>query len=268
MNGEVAGRRVLCSIARSAFEVISRLLDLDQRLARDLRSEETSSRQVYREEHITTCMAATLLEKFPENVSITLFTPPEETKNGADWYWRFERRGRGAIHARVQAKRVQRTEFNQPDPQGIVDIDQQQLDRLIRSTREATSEMPGLEAWLATFARFDATPPCGCRRKDLSDCSHHRHDPDCVERVPSLWIAKAGDVLRLGKVPVARVVEHSIRLDCLLPCIDRGIPTGPADKNGPRQKNFTLVANPPPYEECVAYFRQDPSIAGAMQIAV
>lgn len=91
MDGEAVNRQVLCDIARTAFEVVNRLLARDQLLARELQSETTASRQVYREECITVEMAATLRERFPQNVEITLFTPPEETRTGADWYWRFER---------------------------------------------------------------------------------------------------------------------------------------------------------------------------------
>ena len=188
MNGESANsRQVLCDIARSAFEVVNRLLDRDQLLARELRSDSTTSRQVYREECITVEMAATLRERFRDNVEITLFTPPEEAQTGADWYWRFER-GNGAIHARVQAKRVQRTEFGQMDARGEVQIDLQQLEQLISATSDASNELSELQASLATFARFDANPPCG--RTNLSrDCQRHSHERECSRQKPSLWIA-------------------------------------------------------------------------------
>lgn len=122
MNGECYNRKVLCNIARWAFSVVNRLLERDQLLARELRSATTGSHQIYREECITVEMATELRERFPEHVEITLFTPPEEIRTGADWYWRFEK-ARGAIHARVQAKRVQRTAFGQADDRGHVDID-------------------------------------------------------------------------------------------------------------------------------------------------
>ncbi len=266
MNGEAANRQVLCDIARSAFEVINRLLARDQLLAGKLRSDATTSRQIYREECITVEMAATLRELYPQNVEITLFTPHEETGTGADWYWRFERGGR-AIHARVQAKRVQRTEFGQADPDGHVDIDRPQLDQLIEATNAASSQLPGLHAWLATFARFDATPPCGC--DNLLSCQRHRHTGACADHSPSLWIAQACEMrdLTARRVPVRKVVEHSVRLDCILPCID-----GPDATQGPGVKGFTLTTGLLPYQDCIARIQQDAalrkSFKGAMRIAV
>lgn len=82
----------------------------DQRLARELRSSTTGSRQIYREESITVEMLTELRGLFRDLVEITLFTSPEEKRTGADWYWRFEKAG-AAIHPRVQAQRAQRTEF-------------------------------------------------------------------------------------------------------------------------------------------------------------
>ncbi|MEP0847476.1 MAG: hypothetical protein HRF50_11765 [Phycisphaerae bacterium] len=188
MNGEAANRQILCDIARTAFEVVNRLLARDQRLARELRSETTTSRQVYREECITVEMAATLRERFPQNVQIKLFTPREETRTGADWYWRFER-GDRAIHACVQAKRVQRNEFGEADRDGRVDIDLPQLNQLIELTGSVSDRLPSLQARLATFARFDARPPCG--KDDLSRCRRHSHARGCALHGPSLWIAQA-----------------------------------------------------------------------------
>ena len=266
MNGEAANRQVLCDIARTAFEVINRLLARDQVLARELRSETTTSRQVYREECITVELAATLRERFPANVEITLFTPPEETQTGADWYWRFEQ-GERAIHARVQAKRVQRAAFGQADSDGHVDIDQPQLNRLLDATRGALSQLPGLQAWLATFARFNATPPCG--QDDLSRCRRHIHAQACVLHEPSLWIAQASEIQRLScsRLPVREVVEHSVRLDCILPCID-----GPDTVKGPAAKGFTLTAGLPLYQDCIDGIRRDPallkSFEGALRIFV
>ena len=127
-------------------------------------------------------MATTLREQFPSHVEITLFTPQEETGTGADWYWRFERED-GAIHARVQAKRVQRKRFGDPDDRGSIDIDVSQLNRLIQATAEAT-ELPGLQAWLATYARFDATPPC--RKENLQWCPQHSHQDVCASGTPSM----------------------------------------------------------------------------------
>ena len=51
---------MLCDIARSAFEVANRLLSCGQRYAQALRSSETGSRQIYREESLTVEMATVL----------------------------------------------------------------------------------------------------------------------------------------------------------------------------------------------------------------
>lgn len=272
MNGHDPNRQVLCDIARSAFEVVSRLLSRDQLLARELRSSDTGSRQIYREECLTVEMAATLREQFSDHVEITLFTPHEEKRNGADWYWRFER-GDHAIHARVQAKRVQRTDFDQADDLGHIDIDIQQLERLRRATNEAAIKIPGLEAWLATFARSDATPPCGFT--DLQRCRHHRHQAACAEHGPSLWIAGLEELMvHLGRSgsaaerpSVRTIVQHSLRLDCLLPYID-----GPSADRGPAKKGFTLAPGRGTYQGCVAIIEGDALLRkefeGALRVTV
>lgn len=266
INGEVVNRQVLCDIARAAFEVINRLLARDQLLARQLRSDRTMSRQICREECITVEMAATLRERFPQNVEITLFTPPEETRTGADWDWRFEK-SKQAIHARVQAKRVRHTAFGQPDGEGDVRIDQSQLDQLIKTTNAASDKLPGLQAWLATFARFDATPPCG--RENLMQCSRHRHERACAGHHACLWIAQASDIqaLRVARLTVPQVIEHSVRLDCILPCID-----APGVMKGPAVKGFTLADDLPGYQDCIGDIRGAPallkSFKGALRIFV
>src|SRR5882672_7377145 len=152
MNGDTANRKVLCDMAQCAFEVVDRLLSRDQLFARDLRSPTATSRQVYREECITVEMATTLRERFPDHVEITLFTTQEETQNGADWYWRVER-GSNAIHAQVQAKRIRRGQFEQTDNEGRVHIDGHQLNNLLNGVQNAADRIPGLQAWLATYAR-------------------------------------------------------------------------------------------------------------------
>ena len=266
MNGQVNYRRVLCDIAHCAFEVVNGLLSRDQSLARELRSPTTGSRQVYREESITVEMAATLRERFPENVEITLFTPDEEKQTGADWYWRFER-GDRAIHARVQAKRVQRAEYGQRDDLGHVDIDTAQLIQLLQATTETTSQLPGLQAWLATYARFRATPPCGY--DELWFCPRHRHQETCASHEPSLWIANAQEIkdLDVRRASVEQIVQSSVRLDCILPCIDR-----PAAGDGPARKGFVLEGGLLTYQECVetiegsALLRS--TFEGALRIAV
>lgn len=266
MNDEDQGRQVLCNIARSAFEVVNRLLSRDQLLARALRSSETSSRQIYREECLTVEMAATLLQKFPNHVEITLFTPPEETRTGADWYWRFEK-GDRAIHAHVQAKRVQRTAFGQDDAIGHVDIDIPQLDQLLDATIKAGDSLPGLQAWVATYARFDAAPPCG--QQDLRCCPIHRHEAACAEHQPSLWIAKAQEIRDTlngaRRASVRTLIEHSVRLDCMLPCIVERDPN-----YGPASKGFVIQNGLKTYQDCVAAIEGDTQLRkefeGALRI--
>ncbi|MCB9104128.1 MAG: hypothetical protein H6633_07765 [Anaerolineales bacterium] len=266
MNGEIYNRKVLCDIAHCAFEVINRLLSRDQLLARETRSATTHSRQIYREECITVEMAATLRERFPGQVEITLFTPPEETRTGADWYWRFES-GKRAIHARVQAKRVQRTEFSQDDSHGHVDIDLPQLTQLLQATSAATDQLSGLQAWLATYARFHATPPCGYN--NLTQCIQHQHQEACENHEPSLWIAKAQEIEQIARpqMPVRNVIQNSVRLDCMLPCIT-GLDAAP----GPATKGFTLQTGLQTYQECIEIIERDvllrSEFEGALRIAV
>ena len=266
MNGEDSNRQILCNIARSSFEVVNRLLERDRLLARELRSDATSSRQVYREECITVEMAATLRERFPEHVEITLFTAREEKPTGADWYWRFER-GDRAIHALVQAKRVQRTQFGQQDDAGHVDIDLDQLTQLVKRPTSASEDLPNLEAWLATFARFDANPPCD--EHDLGKCPRHKHAGGCTDHGPSLWIAQASEILSLAakRLPIQKIVEQSVRLDCILPCID-----GPSTENGPARKKFALSVGLLPYQDCLDLILGNAALGaafqGAMRIAV
>ena len=266
MNGEERDRQILCDIARTAFAVVGRLLSRDQLLARELRSSITGSHQIYREECITVEMAAELRERFRDHVEITLFTPPEERLAGADWYWRFERAG-GAIHARVQAKRVRRTEFNQTDDGGHIDLDTLQLARLVEATKSVSETLSGLQAWLATYARFEATPPCGSI--DLQRCPHHRHHAACANHGPSLWIAQAREIqgLSVGRTAVEEIVRKSLRLDCLLPCInERNTDPGPANKG------FTIQSGLSSYQDCVSTIEGDTRLRkefeGALQIVV
>lgn len=266
MNGEGKDRQVLCDIARTAFAVVGRLLSRDQLLASELRSSTTGSRQIYREECITVEMATELRERFPDHVEITLFTPPEETRTGADWYWRFEKAG-GAIHARVQAKRVQRTEFGQADERGRVDLDMPQLAQLVSATRNAGDELAGLQAWLATYARFDASPPCGA--DDLQGCDLHQHRTPCTSHRPSLWIAQAQEFINgaRGQLSVEEIIRKSLRLDCILPCID-----GSQAQGGPASKGFSTQSRLRSYRECVSTIEADARLRrefeGALRIAV
>jgi hypothetical protein len=205
-------------------------------------------------------MASALRERFPDHVEITLFTPPEETRTGADWYWRFEKAG-GAIHARVQAKRVQRTEFGQSDNLGHVDIDRPQLGQLLAATRVAQAQLPGLQAWLATYARFDATPPCG--QEDMAHCNHHGHGGTCQLQEPSVWIAKAESFASgAPRIPIHRIVQDSVRLDCVLPCIDQ------QGGNGPEEKGFSLELIPKTFQECVAAIEAEATLRAGFEGAL
>jgi hypothetical protein len=268
MTDVADGQRILCQIANCAFEIVGRLLERDQLLAESLRSTETNSRQIFREESITLEMVATLKERFPNHVDVTVFTAAEETRNGADWYWRFQKANH-AIHARVQAKRVQRSAFGQPDSSGTVEIDIDQLQRLIATAELDQVQLPGLQSWLATYARYDATPPCN---REPTDCSKHGCGGNCAgqPRIPSVWITKAQELVDSPHSRQTRrirdIVQNSIRLDCVLPCID----IDPSNATGPNAKGLVLSANLPPYEKCVASIERNPAMGdtlrGALQI--
>lgn len=263
MNSAVANRKILCDIAHLAFGVVEGWLSRDQRFARELRSSKTTSRQIVGEEAITVDLAIKLREQFPNHVDLTLFTHPEETETGADWYWRIERINH-AIHARVQAKRVQRTAFGESDEDGYIDIDQEQLRHLLLATRTAATSIVGLQAWLTTYARFRATPPCGC--EDLISCANHRHSRPCATGQPSVWIADAQEIEDSGMkvASISQIVQQSIRFDCVLPCIDT---LGVA---GPAKKNFVLQSGLQSYQDCVSIIESDPQLRsqfkGALRI--
>lgn len=264
MTLQTSSQGILCQIANRAFEVVSRLLERDRLLAESLRTSVTTSRQIYREECITVEMASTLKEEFPNHIDIELFTGPEESRNGADWYWYIEKPN-GAIHARVQAKRVQRSEFGQNDSEGHINVDIAQLRNLITAIESHDEKLPGLQAWLATYGRFDATPPCG---REPSTCRNHRCGNHCRGfGLPSVWIAQAAEIVnevRSADVRMGDIVQHSLRLDCILPCIDQG---GSAP---PSSKGFALDANLPAYDFSIAAIQNDPalrtSFEGAMRI--
>jgi hypothetical protein len=264
MTDVANSQSVLCQIANCAFEVVGNLLNRDQLLAEKLRSPETVSRQIYREECITLEMASTLKERFPEQIDLTIFTPAEEARNGADWYWRVQK-GNFAIHARVQAKRVQRSAFGQLDSDGAVDFDASQLRRLLDATNSARSSVPDLQAWIATFARYDATPPCG---GEPSECRKHGCNQNCegMNRLPSIWIAQAQDFTN-GKfldqsMVVRQVVESSLRLDCILPCID------PRNSDGPARKGFVLTPGLPSFDDCIAAIDRNSALNGTFEGAI
>src|SRR5262249_21664691 len=133
MDEPRSSQRILCQIANSAFEIVNNRLSRDQQFAELLRSTSTTSRQIFGEEGITEEIASTLKERFTDHIDITLFTHPEEKSTGADWYWRIQKPS-GAIHARVQAKRIRQSEFGQDDSKGTIQIDVEQLENLIVAT--------------------------------------------------------------------------------------------------------------------------------------
>ncbi len=266
MNGVNVNRKILCNIAHFAFEVVNDLLARDQLLSNKLRSHETSSRQIFREETITELLVTSLVLEFPQYIDLVLFTQREETWTGADWYWRVER-GNDAIHARVQAKRVHRATFGQPDEDGYIDVNLQQLDDLLEATRKDTQKLVRLEAWLATYARYHrypVTPPCGCH--NLLGCEYHYHAEVCTNSQPSLWIANAQEIAssRIQQASIEQIVQHSVRLDCILPCIDA------SGASGPHKKGFMLQGGLQSYEECVTTIANDPQLRsefkGALRI--
>ncbi len=264
MDGESINRKILCDIAHAAFNVVNCLLENDQGLAPHIRSRETKSHQFVDEETITNMLVIQLLKKFPNNIDFTLFTHNEESRNGADWYWRIEY-GDHAIHAHVQAKRVKRESFDESNDfdSGHIDIDSSQLEKLILATR--TVPIKGLEAWLVTYARFNAAPPC--RFNDLQDCKLHHHAETCADDQPSLWIANAQEIVDSeirNHISIKEIVERSIRLDCILPCIDR------AGISGPAKKGFVLQSDLQSFEECMDTIMSDPKLClefrGALRI--
>jgi hypothetical protein len=267
MTNPPNSQAILCEISNCAFEAVSDLLSRDQLLAKELRNSETISRQIFREECITLEMASRLKERFPAQIEIIVFTPAEETQNGADWYWRIQK-GAGAIHARVQAKRIQRSAFGQADPDGTVDLDRGQLRTLVDAANRDQTTFPGLQAWISTFGRYDATPPCGV---NPCKCKKHQCGGRCSGKViPSVWIAQAEDFINDGsqslRLPIREVVEISLRLDCILPCIDHGTEDGPA------VKGYSLAYGLPSFDSCVAAIQSNPTLRGefrgALQLSI
>lgn len=245
---DATNRKALCDIARRCFAIANQQLEIDQKLSKQVRSEGSSSRQFVNEETITDLLVGDLLTRFPGRVKMELFTRAEENMNGADWYWRLEAGGR-AIHARVQAKRVHRSEFGQEDSAGHVKINRVQLDKLVNVTHQDRCHIPGLQSWVVTFLRYEGNPPCGC--DDLNGCERHQHGHSCDGHAPSVWVADAKEIYELGKssLTARQIVEHSIRLDCMLPCI-----AGPRG-GGPASKGFALQFGLPSFSECVATIR-------------
>ena len=255
------------------MDVVANELDDDQLLAQHFRSGQTSSHQFIREESITERIARALFKRFREYTDFTLFTPHEESRNGTDWYWRFQIDDL-SIHAHVQAKRIQRTMFGQADKDGIVELDTEQIERLLDVAADARKRVRGLQTWIATYARFDATPPCG---KNPVNCSTHGCNLACqgTTRQPSIWIAKASDFAGYGRrsrqmMRMNEIAQNSIRLDCLLPCIESG--TTAVNRIGPMVKDFVLAPNLMSYESSIEAIRGDSALSdefkGALKIKV
>lgn len=259
----------LCRIANEAMMVVSELLTADQAHAGDLRSGLGSSRQFVREETITESLAIRLQSKFSEHVEMQLFTPAEEVRFGADWYWHF-RRGNMAIHALVQAKRVRRSEFGQSDEDGLINVDWSQLQTLRAYADMKRRSMPGLQTWLASYARLKAMPPCGMVP---SKCGNHGCTSCSGEVTPSIWIEQVDNLLRVygsrraTGIRVGEIVSDSVRLDCLLPCV-RDSASAAGSALGPGVRNLFLSADVPSFRRCLGTIRRDQELSAVLQGAL
>lgn len=252
-----SAREVFCAIARHAMRCVDFCLASDQRMAASVRSPSTGSHQFFGEETITENLVASLLQEFPSNIDVTLFTKPEERRNGADWYWRIQH-GDASLNALVQAKRVQRSAFGVADANCHVDISAEQIDRLIGAAADAGIE--GLQTWLFTYGRSNATPPCGT---DPALCHHHKHHGECSE-IPSeasIWVAQANEVRGLGHHLFPRFVANSVRLDCLLPCL-------PNAWEGPQIKGFALTSGAPSFGQCSKILADVTPLGAAINISL
>lgn len=228
-----------------------------------------SSRQFVREETITESLAIRLQSKFSKHVEMQLFTPAEEVKVGADWYWHF-RIGDRAIHALVQAKRVRRSEFGQSDEEGLINVDLSQLQTLVAHADLKRRSIPRLQTWLASYARLNATPPCG---KLPSQCRNHGCVSCSSEVTPSIWIEQAGNLLRDSRaagvmgIRVGEIISDSVRLDCVLPCMhDSASSVGSSP--GPEAKGLFLSPDVPPFRKCLNSIRRDEELTAELQGAL
>ena len=287
MNGDNENRKIMCDMAHYAFNCVTYWLSRDQFFAEKLRSTGTGSRQIVDEETITVDLAMKLLEKYPKNINITLFTHPEETRTGADWYWRIEK-GEYAIHALVQAKRIHRRKFEDPDESGNIDINLSQLRQLLYAQEMLVQEIGNLQIWFAVYSRNkNAFPPCKSDEissyiKDitLNNCEYHQHSEDCAGDDPSLWILNVQKIpeeiipkeyyqestdKKKQEVKIGKIIQNSIRLDCLLPCIGRE-GTG----SSPSKKGFVLKKDIPSFDKCVDTIVNNPLLrnqfTGALNI--
>ena len=254
---------LLCGIARTAMEIVSDLLRRDQDHAGSVRSASTSSTQLFREETITEQLVSRLVEEYPDHVKLTLFTPPEEAAIGADWYWQI-RRGPFALHALVQAKRVRRTTLGGDDQAGVVEIDRDQLFNLRNNRLVFSRKMPGLQSWLVTYARFGAVPPCGAVP---CECAHHGCSACPRDLIPSIWAQPVDDIVQKLKfetnsVPVRDIVEESVRLDCVVPCVQPLLLGG--QKFGPAIKGIVMSGDVPDFRRMVTTIRRDQELASQL----
>jgi hypothetical protein len=119
-----------------------------------------------------------------------------------------------------------------------------------------------MQAWLATYARFDATPPCG--QTDVMHCPRHRHPGDCQAEEPSLWIAKAESFANrhARRVEISEIIQASVRLDCVVPCIGR------QTEGGPEAKGFALQPSLRTFHECVAAIETDAALRSGFEGAL
>ncbi len=250
------------------MDVAADKLDKDQRLSASLRSPGTTSHQIVREESITEDIAIALTERFNKYTKLTLLTASEESIQGADWYWQI-RVGTLAMHARVQAKRIRRSVFGEPDDQGTIELNTEQTMALLNYVENAQESLPSLQTWFAFFGRFNATPPC---KKSPEKCLIHACGGACsgVNRLPSIWIAQASKFAhgtrRRQVIRMADIIGDSLRLDCFLPCISSN------DGRGPRAKGFEVTSGIPTFESAVATIQSNDTLVGelrgALQIGV
>jgi hypothetical protein len=68
-----------------------------------------------------------------------------------------------------------------------------------------------------------------------------------------LWIAQAQIIDGNGnQMPVREIIQKSLRLDCILPCID-----GPHADPGPAGKGFIIQSGLRSYQDCVSTIEAD-----------
>lgn len=258
-------KRLLCNIAHTGYESINVDLTVEMDYARLLHTKESTSHQLYREDHMTITLGAALVRNYQQHVQMQLFTPQEEKANGADWYWRFDV-GDIPIHARVQAKRIRRFAYNTPDQDCDIFFDLDQLKTLIEVTSADSQLLRGLQSWVAVYGRFEADPPCGV--SNLNKCKAHRHRGNCSNSTPSLWIASATEVRKRGirKMAMRDFISLAVRLDCLLPCMLDSM-----SRVALEEKGLEFNADISSFNRCESILRTNPyvreNLAGMLRIS-